>query len=269
MGSGDYLIKLDGAQSHLDNLEREIDGWLRKDHYSILPPEQDPNGGPEDWQIRAVCDRPPFHWPRIIGDILHNLRGTLDHLVFSLSSSYSDHPLTKEITEQSEFPIYGDMRSEGVAAVEARYRNDIARKLAGVSPQAKTFIKSLQPYRAGNAYSSQPLWKIHELSNIDKHRLLLVCEFSSKSAILREHSDFDFTGGNAIYKARLKPDAVVVRFSGRPHYPGAKVDVQFSPLMEVIFDGVPTVDGEEVVETFQQLIDYVRCEVVTPLSKFL
>ncbi|HSL04453.1 MAG TPA: hypothetical protein VK901_13070 [Nitrospiraceae bacterium] len=262
----DYRIKLNGARSHLRNLEIEIHKWLREDHYNLIP-EHDPNGGPNDWQIRMYADLSPPHWSAAIGDVLHNLRGALDHLVFALASTFSLHPLTKEITEKSEFPIYGDIRGEGVAAVEARYCGDMTRKLVGVPPAAKTLIKSLQPYHAGHAYVTNPLWILHELSNIDKHRLLLICSLSTRSVILNsmDFTKFQLTGGNAIYNARLKPDAVVARFSGT----GDPMDVQFDPVLEVIFDSVPTVDGEGLIKTVQELFDYVNFEIIPPLSEFL
>ena len=268
--SGDYLTKLDGARRHLDNLDIEIEKWFHQDHYTLLV-ENDPKGGPEDWQIRMVADNPPPHWPIMIGDILHNLRGALDHLIFALASAYSPHPLTKQITEKSEFPIYGDKRSEGVIVVEARYCGDITRKLGGIAPKAKAIIQSLQPYHAGDAYVSKPLWQLHELSNIDKHRLLLICAFSSRSAMynISSGSNFDFTGGNAVYNARLKPDAVVMRFTGRKRDPRKKMNVEFYPLAEAIFDGAPIVDGKDVIVTLNALFDYVRVDVIPPLVKFL
>jgi len=96
---------------------------------------------------------------------------------------------------------------------------------------------------------------------------LLICSLSTRSVILNsmDFTKFQLTGGNAIYNARLKPDAVVARFSGT----GDPMDVQFDPVLEVIFDSVSTVDGEGVIKTVQELFDYVNFEIIPPLSEFL
>jgi len=46
-----------------------------------------------------------------------------------------------------------------------------SRKVGGIAPVARTIVEGLQPYRRGQNFASHPLWVLHELSRIDKHRL--------------------------------------------------------------------------------------------------
>lgn len=92
----------------------------------------------------------------VAGDVIHNLRSTLDHLAYALVIAGTDH----EPTDGVGFPIAKD---------KATYESIKARKVQGIRPEAVELIDSLKPYDGGNA----TLWKIHQLNIIDKHRSVL------------------------------------------------------------------------------------------------
>ncbi len=64
---------------------------------------------------------------------------------------------------RTEFPIF---RSE------KQFDELRNRMLRDVSPEAIARIRELQPFRA-EAPAASPLWQLHELHTLDKHRLLL------------------------------------------------------------------------------------------------
>ena len=72
----------------------------------------------------------------LIGEVLHNLRSSFDHLAYALAAKHTQ-PLTEEIVRHSEFPIYGDKYSEGIVAVEKRHAAVLKKKIGGIAPQAQ------------------------------------------------------------------------------------------------------------------------------------
>jgi len=58
-------------------------------------------------------------------------------------------------------------------------------KIGCIHPRAQAIIKRLQPYTRGDEFASDPLWKLNELSNMDKHRVPHVTQMA-----VRSFSDF-------------------------------------------------------------------------------
>ena len=116
----------------------------------------------------------------LIGDAMHNLRSALDVLAFSLAAAHTK-PLPKEIADRSEFPIFGNENGDGRDLFH-RVNKKTGRpafgsgliKIDGWHPGAQAAVERLQPYKRGNEFRSDPLWLLHELDRISKHRLLHV-----------------------------------------------------------------------------------------------
>jgi hypothetical protein len=94
----------------------------------------------------------------LAGDVIHNLRSALDHLANQLALVGCPTLTDKEL-RQIEFPIAETLK---------KYEDDKARKVKGMRPEAVKAIDDLKLYKGGN----DPLWRLHELDNIDKHRTL-------------------------------------------------------------------------------------------------
>ena len=62
------------------------------------------------------------------------------------------------------FPIYKDSPTD----------KEIERRLRGVNPCAKHYIKSIQPYKNDHAGTGKGLQLLNDMCNIDKHRHLVV-----------------------------------------------------------------------------------------------
>jgi len=96
------------------------------------------------------------------GDVIHNLRSALDHLAWELAKWKTGQPVKPRYCC---FPIGRDFDNYKVI------RNGGA--VAGMSSEAKKAINDLRPYKDGN----EPLWRIHHLDIVDKHRHLLVAGY--------------------------------------------------------------------------------------------
>ncbi|MGO8905512.1 MAG: hypothetical protein ACLQMH_07815 [Solirubrobacteraceae bacterium] len=113
-------------------------------------------------EIKNFLDRddpePPLHLGVIVGDILHNLRCVLDHLVWQLVELNGRKP-----GEHNQFPIFDTPKA---------YKEKAGRYLRGVASEHKTLIETFQPYHLDGDPAYHNLAVLRDLSNIDKHRFV-------------------------------------------------------------------------------------------------
>jgi hypothetical protein len=104
-------------------------------------------------------------WPLIVGDIIHNLRSALDHIVCQLAILHGNDISCCDATY---FPI---------CICKPDFKKAEKRLQDLISAPAFTLIEELQPYKAadrGKRPIADVLWTVHKLDIIDKHRIMLV-----------------------------------------------------------------------------------------------
>jgi hypothetical protein len=157
--------KLARANELLGNLGRELDIFKA----SVAPPriEKGYKPGTSIYAFFAHGELDvPLRFSVLAGEIVHQLRSSLDHLVAHLVMSNGGM-----LTSAHQFPI---------CSTPERYRADIARgRLRGISESLQSRIEHLQPYKAEDPRVS-PLLGLQELNNSDKHRLLVVVAAAAK-----------------------------------------------------------------------------------------
>lgn len=129
-----------------------------------------------------VVDEPmvPLRLSTIAGDLVHNLRSCLDHLAYQLLILAGDEwddpqwPIVADLTKIDSNRRFKGLRDRLIAADRA----DIWTKIEGY--QAHNYVDQFTP---GISWIEQrhrdlPLLVLHELSNIDKHRLLFRTSFN-------------------------------------------------------------------------------------------
>lgn len=165
-----WTAKLEWARKHLGALDIEVSAFFA-DKPIRARVEIDRNAK----RIRVwgeLAKEMPAHWPLMVGDIVHSLRGSLDHIVWALSSKNPGFATAPDgQRRQVQFPIcttageyFGNRKSEGQRKRRARFINS--------APLA--VIDSLQPHTRGNAANDQALSILNELSNEDKHHTVLI-----------------------------------------------------------------------------------------------
>jgi hypothetical protein len=150
-------VKIERAKKHLlefDALAESFNGLT----HQIVVSNQDFSGGPFQMSggVPDIREYPVASFPlvAVAGDIVQNLRSALDHLAYQLAEVGT--PSTTP-SEWVAFPIVRDPKD---------YEAAKARKVQGMRPEAVKAIDDLKPYKGGN----DPLWRLHELNNINKHR---------------------------------------------------------------------------------------------------
>lgn len=260
----------------MDDLQASISQWLNGDHHTIRR-HRDPDR-PNYISIRVTAqDIPADPFALLVGDILHNLRGCLDHLVYALALKHTN-PLPDDFAKGSEFPIFGDKNSKGMlGAGPQMFQSNGPNKIRGIHPDAQTIIKSLQPYHRRQDFASDPLWVLHDLSNIDKHRLLLVTNCHSTGVVL--DVDRFRTEGNAILPAGqsihvhggfIEGETEVLSCQAIPADPNREMNVEFfRPLLDIGFKCGSIVDGIALTGVLGGIHNYILADVIPPLSRFL
>ncbi len=154
------LKKLERAKYHLNILTQEVKEFIQSQPYKIYTTEE-ANG---DLVYRLKIIKPvPEEWSLTIGDIIHNLRSSLDLLISDLLIKNGKQP-----DNRSAFPIY---------ETETELLKDSQHRITGITPAARKVISKIKPYKGGN----QILWKLHKLDILDKHKLIIPVGSASRS----------------------------------------------------------------------------------------
>jgi hypothetical protein len=141
--------KTERAKQHLRSLEDQLLAYRNKTQPIV----------DEGRRLELITRYPvlSFEILTTAGDVVHNLRTALDHLAHQLVlvGNPSVTPSRK-----IEFPILGSKQE---------YLKKKAGKTQGMREDALRAIDELKPYKEGNP----ALWRLRELDNIDKHRMIL------------------------------------------------------------------------------------------------
>lgn len=147
-------LKIGRAKNHIEALDHAIRDYLGKGSLAIVH-EADPND-PMNWsQCMHVREPVPPILSAIIGDVIHNLRASLDLLACDLV----------RLNNQSDKNVYFPF-CENQAAYEKMIKE---RNMHRAAPQVVVLLKKLAPYKGGN----EVLRAIHDLDISDKHRTLI------------------------------------------------------------------------------------------------
>lgn len=139
--------KVERAKHHLRSLEEQLEPYRDKTQPVYVRSEMD----------LVALPLLSFNILTTAGDVIHNLRTALDHLAHQLVlvGTPDGNP-----PRQIEFPILES---------EEEYEKRKASKTRGMRADAVQAIDELKPYKEGNPI----LWRLRELDNIDKHRMIL------------------------------------------------------------------------------------------------
>jgi hypothetical protein len=259
----------------------------------VFIPGQGPGTAPEGIEFGqgkmtafATAEKPPVDpFGLLIGDALHNLRSALDALAYALALAFTN-PLPKEIANSSEFPIFGDEDWEGTPNVGSNLFHQTTKKgnpapgsglfkIRGCDPRVQTIIEGLQPYKRGKDFRTHPLWIMHELDRINKHRLLhtTVAAFYGTEWHTAGFTNVRCVGPGMIVSlgGTIETDTPIGRIYGiHPIDPDVEMYVEIQPAIDIAFaPGTPSVENVSVLKSLQNLYGYIATEVLPPLGGFL
>lgn len=240
--------KVARAREHIKKLEGPLASDVKDRDYGIRVYQQ---SDPPQQVIEAkVTDLLLVEWAVIHGEIVHDLRSSLDHLVCALVRRQN----ANSKCANRSFPI----TNSGKEFADAVRKGSIR----GVGRTARTLIESVQPYHADKGrYADDPLYVLHRMWVWDKHRTLLGVD---PVWFLKPKSG---TEGDAV---ALAPIQAFLNRKG-PLEDGTKLVLDLAPeaapdpehlvpfeltMTEQFAKGIPG-EGQPVAKTFNRLADAV------------
>lgn len=242
-----YFWKIERARQHVERLR------------GFAPPEgsRDPFITEYDRETGRIEVRlaPLDAFSILVGDAVQNYRSALNYIVYELArlGGVTD----PKALERVEFPVFWERPPN---------QREIADKLGGVDPTAQAFILGLQPHIRGADYVADPIFRLHELARIDRHRALLPASYNSAFRGLG-------LGGNlridslTIYNRITRPGALVARGVVWP-IPGKPMDMKLQMTANVVFADGPC-EGMNGVMTLTEIDAYLTATVIPALDPFL
>ena len=249
------LLKLRCAESDFERFrDCEID-LAKRTHalndYRAVRAEFDPDRGKDAYRV-LIDFLPPDDIGVLIGAMAHNLRSALDGLAWPLALLKTKRP-----SDRTAFPIFkigktARKRKDGSEVPQFAKRG--SRMISDLRPEHQAAIERLQPYKGGHGFRRNPLWQLHEVNRIDKHRLVQIVGaygnifiYGAAAAATR----FDIMEVEMV-SGPLK-DGAIIAYSP----PDMNMDIQSQPKVSFA-QGCDAVRGLPVFGTFQNIIRKVE-----------
>lgn len=237
-------LKQRRALTHLGRIKAETENF-----YKATPPPFElaevlnPTTG--SYRLLLVKVTPAKkEWSLLIGELIHNLRSSLDHMIWQLAIGNGKTPDPFPLPRGSkwrnlQFPIF---------LSKPEFDKNTWRIEWALSDKAMRFVERVQPFDAPN----HPLWWLGELSNIDKHRTLtLTSSYLHKVTIHRPHGTYVTVhsireSGFLETKTEIAHATLTPPPKNLPRIGGAQILVVFGR-------GMGPVEGRWVVTTLSQV----------------
>lgn len=226
------FAKLERAEIQMQYVQNELREYVEGQPYKISDePERTPHG----WLLWRYHDVPvmPLRFGVILGEIVHDLRSALDHLVYQMVLRNKRKPYTGNC-----FPIYLIEDHPAAPCWVRRASSD----LQGVRKRDWALFQRLQPFRRGHRALFHPLAILEELSVVDKHRVLYVAAMNAPYRVLpnvrmNTHGHSGFRSILRFKAGLIEEDAEAFRFGiyDAPYGSPPRVDIRVEPPVEVLF----------------------------------
>lgn len=252
-----HNLKLDRAAYHLQSLDTQIRRWSESGPHRYTY-ELDSQSGKK--HVRVHFDPLPDEFRLILGDCLHNLRAALDALVYELALWYLDiYPLPEGRASGLEFPVFGD---------RVMTTREHRRKIGCIHPDAQAVIKRLQPYNRGDEFARDPLWVLHRLANVDKHRAPHVIG-NATSTFAHFPDAPTLVSDLQVVMGFLENGAVVASYTPPVNALDTEVNMDAHLTFGVAFGHRAIPPRQQVITVLRWLLNHVRNRVVPRLERFL
>lgn len=239
----------------------ELVAALREYQFSlkVTGPEVVSNRKENAYVVTAHIPPPPLVLSLLLGDLLNNLRSSLDYLARQLVIDAGNSPIDRG-RGKTQFPILLqplDLQAQG---------------LLGVDPRALLVIDCLQPYRVDSS-KEHPLAILALLNNIDKHRLLNILALSGSGNVVFvpvNVEDVAHTEGQHHYHLELLSGVPqIIKVEPHEMFAEARVNAVGIWVHGVVLGEPGTSLSQGLERTVVKLLDYVGDEVIGRLRHYL
>lgn len=260
------LARIDRGEQQLNLLRKKVDAYTASVQHGVTHDathEPNPENPEQEMYKLRILQAPAYlEWALAVGEIVHNARAPLDHLVNLLVLSNGGTPDTT-----TAFPIFEDpARYAALNPKKKTPRVDSGlRKIEGIDGNAVALITSFQPY--GGQQIGRGLLFLHRLWEADKHRLPLL---GAGASLLKSVGWYAGEERPAIVFADVrdfKDGTVFAVGIVKPGMPRG-VDVHLQLAVKIRFREPGPWGVEEIVPVLVQGIESAR-EVIGNLAPFV
>jgi hypothetical protein len=189
----------------------------------------------------------PLRFSLLFGEVVYQLRTSLDHLLAALVTANASTP-----TDKHQFPI---------ASTPAKFKEAVKRgDIAGVSRPAMALIEGFQPYQREQPKPSL-LNLLREWNNADKHRLLVfvggAIRLGERITVDESDGPFSIVGMSpARVKRVTSSGADVVTISLGEEHAVFRARGEFQPT--VVIENLEGLEAATVSEVLTKTVGFIR-----------
>ncbi len=225
--------KVRWAEQHLQTLDDNIVSWLWRNPYRLTGHFYAESNVYVFWS--EFPDPPLLEWGVMVGNIVHNLRSPLDHLIVQLVYANGQEPCIS-----NKFPLW---KSE-----PADFATSTKGALRGVRCDHRALILDLKPWHRGHVLNA--LVTLNELANQDKHHVIVPAFFNIEEGATSEFEGIVNQDVGTITDAWVRPEqrlrsgAVHGWFGLAPKGPNPEMHMKGDlPLRVALTNGRPLIES--------------------------
>lgn len=242
----DALLKVHRAKVHIGSLKRGINGFIKREPYTTSM-EYDSERQIYELSVWAT-EEPPITWGLIVGDIVTNLRASLDYIAWQLSL-ISGIPRTEQDERSITFPIFGDTPPASKVFISAT---------RSIATNARKVIEGFQPYYGGDSSPNFLLSILNNLARLDKHRILIPVFHQSVVTL---------TKNEVAFGSRFKQGSVLT-LSKRAFDSMPKDQLDPKITVEIAIQDIEGLSTGFDVLLLDDIHDFIRYEIIPSFACF-
>jgi hypothetical protein len=239
--------KIEWANYHIHQLDIQIRWFKRYKPYEFVTEPNPEVANGIDKVFREYKPLPAFI-PLRIGDVAHNLRAALDHLV-CLAVERNGNPVLTD----TAFPVW----RKTPVPTPSEYKGLVLGKVKGAGKDFVDLMLTLQPYEGG---THKLIWAVDYLDIVDKHRLPIATYVAHQGLTLTAKLGDISLPVNIPNK---DPSVVVLLKDGDRFFAGTAADaespfqVDVEPIVEIALSEPSILQGESPLAALTQLSEFV------------
>ncbi|MEZ7207098.1 hypothetical protein [Pseudoalteromonas sp. DY56-GL79] len=229
-------LKIVRAKSHIRELENQLVDYIKSKPFKVVVESED-GGSNHLWTLRVKHDIPMI-FAAIIGDVIHNLRASLDLLATELVEHAGQD------AKNVYFPFGND--ADGLEQMIKKRRIDKAGQ--GVVD----IVRDLKPYTGGNKL----LRSLHDLDITDKHKSLVpVAHYAGIKNFQMNGASGPMLTIQNLHCGPIRDGMVLMSL---PPVGNVRIGQSFNPSLKLCLDEDVIERDEELVETMHKYVDMVE-----------
>ena len=231
-------LRLDWASAGIDRLEALVDSFIATEPCEVITSVKRTGQTARITYVLRIHRQPPPTIRFAVGDVVHNLRASLDNLIWGVGQVFkTDNNLGLEFHDR-----------------ESSFRDCYLPKICKLPDPIRDWITSIQPYHTRKHMPM--LHRLHNLWNKDKHRTPTVVNTAGTTGMLGYSGDrmpidrmtWERVSGQ---KDQQKIATAIIPWERRNEF-----QPEFNVL--VAFDEAGIVGLNKIVGDSESVVDYLR-----------